>query len=158
MTDTTLERRPGAGDMLLGAGLLAASTLAAAMIGRTLGSSTREGALGAAVALAIGTLAIAWWVARRTRYPRWSVYGAGAVLASGTLLSALGASDPGAWSESNKLLGWILQYSLLTLGMVPSRATSGVCAATHPRAGWILMVGSVLLTVLWWFAGEFPRR
>ncbi|MGH7725653.1 MAG: hypothetical protein ACREOU_09510 [Candidatus Eiseniibacteriota bacterium] len=140
----------------LGALILLAATMAAAIAGHATGKTTREGALLAAAAFGLGTLAMAWWLAPRTRYPRWSVYTSGALLA-GLLLAWAGLSAPGAWSESGMSTAWMMPWSLLVFGLGPA-AGRGVCSPDHPRAGWILVGGTLLMGTILVLAGWIASR
>jgi hypothetical protein len=158
MTSTTHEPVRRGGDAVLGAAILGISVVGAALIGRALGSDTRAGALGAASALALGTLAMTVWIAGRTPYPRWSVYTAGAILTAITLVMAGWVLPPADWSKSGYSVGWMVPWSLLTLGLTSPRAKQGICSATHPWAGWILVGGSLLMSALVWGAGLLASR
>jgi len=127
----------------LGAGIMLITTLASAWIGRG-AHATRELAVATAAIVALGTFAIGWLNWRISPYPRWA-WIASASTMSVMMMASAGMVEPAKWMEDVRPTAWMLPWFLITWGSVqPGR--SGLCAPASPRAGWMMVVGSFLLT------------
>jgi hypothetical protein len=96
---------------------------------------------------AVGTMAMAWLMQRRSDYPRWAWWATGGVMAAALLISVSVTGDPAVWAEQVRSSAWMLPWSLWIMGLSRTRAR-GICAPAHPRAGWILLGTGMLLSVI----------
>jgi len=137
--------------------LLYAATIAASVWLGAARPITFGAALASAAAVALGTLAMAFYLVRWTPFPRWGFLGAAAVLASSALLGPLVTPSPGAWSEGVRTMLWMHPWFIMVMGGIPPTGARGWCSPAAPWAGWLLIGVAVVLTLISWGAAAIAR-
>ena len=127
----------------LGTGVLLGIILGGVLVSRA-GSANRDTVMAMAMISALGTFVIGWLCARVSAYPRWAWFASAAVMGFATLVSAA-VTDPRVWLKDVHSTVWMLPWFLLITGLMPS-SRAGLCAPGHPRAGWVMIVASTVLS------------
>jgi hypothetical protein len=150
---------PGLRPRQMGAALLiyAATTAASVWLGAQK-PPTLASTLASSAATAAGTLAMAFYLVRWTRYPRWGFLGSAAILAASALVSPLVARDPAGWMEDVRPMLWLNPWFLMVVGLTPSSSKRSACAPEAPWSGWLLVGAAALLTPIVWSAVTFGLR
>ena len=118
---------------------------------------TSGAAFASAAAVALGTLAMAFYLVRWTPFPRWGFLGAAAVLAASALLGPLVTPTPVAWSDGVRTMLWMHPWFLMVMGGIPPMRARGWCSPAAPWAGGLLIGVAVVLTLISWGAATLAR-
>lgn len=79
--------------------LLILASVGAALVIASRGPASRASIALAAAASAVGTIAVAHYLARRTALPRWAFMGAAFAMAAGAMATALAFPSPSPWTR-----------------------------------------------------------
>lgn len=113
--------------------------------------ATELSRLGAGGVTALGTVAMALLLQRRTPYPRWSFLGSALVLAFSALAGTWLAGNQADLKDGAGSVLWMHPWFPMMMAWT-SGPRSGVCAPSSPWAGSLLLGTAVVLGVITWGA------
>jgi hypothetical protein len=143
MNENTLDRASRKRTMWAGVALLFVVTIGGVILRRAAGP---DAMLALAYVYGAGTIAMAWLMARTTRYPRWAWFTIAAVMAL-ALVASVARQEP-RWAKEWQSLAWMFPWWFLLFSSGDTGAKRGWCAPAGRWAGAILVGSGLLFTFL----------
>jgi len=145
MSNPTTSRIPSWKAWIAILGIFAAAVIGAAYFGKL---KTRAGNVEAAMAIAVGTAALAAITRRFSVFPRWASIASVAVLATAAIAGAALWPDAAVWHDAVKDSLWMHPWYFLTLTGLAGSPRGACCGPASTVAGWMIVAGAFLIAVL----------
>jgi hypothetical protein len=150
--DVLAARRARSVHMWVGTAIVVAMTLGSAIVGRVQ-PMTLDVAHVMAGLFAFGTVVIGVFGSRSQTYPRWAWAASTAIMAVLIFASSFWVDAP-VWKKDFFPSAWMLPWVLVMMGSTAGRK-SGKCSPAHSRSGWIMVLGTTIVTLILLFASLF---
>ncbi len=137
-------RRPMWRDWAVILSVFAVVVLGGAWLGKI---GTYAGNLGAASVVAAGTIALALMTRRYSGFSRWATFASATILAVSAIGTAAFWQNAPIWDHAMKDSLWMHPWLYLNFAGAGGHL-HGACSTTTKAAGWLLIGGAILVGVL----------